>query len=358
MNEHIQLMIEWIEGNLKKEFSLDKLSDYMGYSPYFCSFKFHQVTGISIRRYILLRRLYLSTEDLTNDRKIIDIAFDYDYSSQEAYSRAFKTVFGITPGKFQLNKIPVQSFIKLSINDGKEWDRMNFSRKIEVNQLRNAKSELFDKAVLNILNGQFMYEEFKSERLMGESDYAPFNEAMCVNATTAQIFDDEFIKTRAEGHQGTVENYMKKVIHPLENLFKKEYKYIVLWFGEDMFCQMNLLTVLSYLEQSDYKGKVYLNSFREDEFKVSQIELELGNYFSVYNEVLVNHKKPSHEILPVMYQAIDLYLEMLKENNVVVKYISKNKDLPTQELLKRLFNLFPTIGYGDLQYIELINKAR
>lgn len=121
---------------------------------------------------------------------------------------------------------------------------------------------------------------------------------------------------------------------------------------------MNLLTVLSYLEQSDYKGKVYLNSFREDEFKVSQIELELGNYFSVYNEVLVNHKKPSHEILPVMYQAIDLYLEMLKENNVVVKYISKNRDLPTQELLKRLFNLFPTIGYGDLQYIELINKAR
>lgn len=181
---------------------------------------------------------------------------------------------------------------------------------------------------------------------------------MCVNATTAQIFDDEFIKTRAEGHQGTVENYMKKFIHPLENLFKKEYKCIVLWFGEDMFCQMNLLTVLSYLEQSDYKGKVYLNSFREDEFKVSQIELELGNYFSVYNEVLVNHKKPSHEILPVMYQAIDLYLEMLKENNVVVKYISKNKDLPTQELLTRLFNLFPTIGYGDLQYIELINKAR
>lgn len=59
-----------------------------------------------------------------------------------------------------------------------------------------------------------------------------------------------------------------------------------------------------------------------------------------------------------MYQAIDLYLEMLKENNVVVKYISKNKGLPTQELLKRLFNLFPTIGYGDLQYIELINKAR
>lgn len=37
----------------------------------------------------------------------IKIAFDYDYSSQEAYSRAFKTVFGIGPREFQLNRMPV-----------------------------------------------------------------------------------------------------------------------------------------------------------------------------------------------------------------------------------------------------------
>ncbi|CAM4158673.1 helix-turn-helix transcriptional regulator [Bacillus paramycoides] len=76
MNEHIQLMIDWIETNLNSEFSLDALSNYRGFSPYYCSFKFHQVTGISIRRYTFLRRLYLSTEDLMNDRKIIDIAFE------------------------------------------------------------------------------------------------------------------------------------------------------------------------------------------------------------------------------------------------------------------------------------------
>ncbi|SCC29437.1 helix-turn-helix transcriptional regulator [Bacillus mycoides] len=357
MNEHIQLMIDWIEGKLKSEFSLDELSHYMGYSSYYCSFKFHQVTGISIKRYILLRRLYLSTEDLKKDRKIIDIAFDYEYSSQEAYSRAFKNIFGINPKEFQLNKMPIQSFVKLNINNGGEF-KMNICRKIEVEQLRNVRSELFDKDVLNILNGQFMYEEFKNEKLMGESDYAPFNEAMCVNATTEQVFDEEFIKTRAEGHNNSAENYIKKVIHPLEGLFKNEYKCIVLWFGEDMFCQMNLLTLLSYLEQSGYEGKVYLNSFREDEFKVSQTELKLGNYCSVYKEVLVNHEKTSVELLPVLYQAINLYLDMLKEENAVVKFISKNKDLPTKELLKKLFHLFPTIGYGDSQYIELINRIK
>ena len=125
-----------------------------------------------------------------------------------------------------------------------------------------------------------------------------------------------------------------------------------------MFCQMNLLTILSYLEQSYYEGKVYLNSFREDEFKVSQTEIKLENYHSAYKEVLVNHEKPSVETLPVMYQAIDLFLEMLKEDNAVMKFISKNKDLSTQELLTKLFHLFPTIGYGDSQYIELINKIK
>jgi AraC-like DNA-binding protein len=358
MNEQIQLMVDWIEANLKNKFSLDELSNYMGYSPYYCSFKFHQVTGISIRRYILLRRLYLSTEDLANNKKIIDVAFDYDYSSQEAYSRAFKTIFGINPKEYQINKLPVQSVVKLTINKDGEWYIMNISRKFEVEKLQHEKSELFDKDVLHILNGQVMYEEFKDNRLMGDSDYAPFNEAMCVNSTTEQVFDTEFINTRASGHQDSVEGYIEKVIVPLDNLFNKEYKCIVLWFGEDMFCQMNLLTILSYLEQSGYEGKVSLNSFREDEFKVNQTELKLGHYDSVYKEVLVNHAKPSNELLPLMYQAIDIYLDMLKEDNAIVKYIKKNKDLSTSELIKRLFALFPTVGYGDLQYIELINRTR
>lgn len=30
MNEQIQLMIDWIEDNLKNQFSLDELSNYMG----------------------------------------------------------------------------------------------------------------------------------------------------------------------------------------------------------------------------------------------------------------------------------------------------------------------------------------
>lgn len=355
---NIAAMIDWIEERIKGKFSLDDLANNMGYSPYYCSFKFHQLTGINIRQYILLRRLYLSTVDLEQGKRIIDIAIDYDYSSQEAFSRAFKTVFGISPREYQLNKGPVQSFYKLTIHHNEELCVMDFSRKMEVTQIQNEISEFSDEHVLNILNGQVMYDEFKGKNIMGNSDYAPFNEAMCVNASSKNIFSEEFIKIRAKGHDVLVEEYINKVIHPLTTLFTNKYKCILLWFGEDMFCQMNLLTLLAYLEQSDYRGRVFLNSFREDEFKVRQTELKLGDYRTIYEDVLLKHNKPSVKVIPVMYQAINLYLEMLKDDNRVIKYISKNINLSTSELLGRLFELFPTIGYGDLQYIKLINKMK
>lgn len=357
MNEQVQEMIDWIEDNLKEHFSLDRLSGHMGYSPYYCSFKFHQLTGISIRRYLLLRRLYVSTNDLENNRRILDIAFEYDYSSQEAYSRAFKSIFGISPGEYQNNQMPIQSFPKLTIKvEGKEI-RMDLSRKIEVQQLQNEQAMLFDQGVLNILNGQIMYEDFKENKLMGNSDYVPFNEAMCVHVTTEQVFDTNFIGTRALGHHQSVQDYTKKVIDPLTNLFDKKYSSIVCWFGEDMFCQMNFLTMLTYLEQSGYDGKVYLNSFREDEFKVTQTELVLGGYRSIYQDVLVRHLKPTTSTLPVLHQAITLYLEMLEEKNPVTTYIQKNNHLSSSELIHRLLRLFPTIGYGDFQYQELIEQT-
>ena len=359
MNEHVQLMINWIETRLKHIFSLDELANYMGYSPYYCSFKFHQATGVSIRRYILLRRLFLSTQDLAEGKKIMDIALDYNYSSQEAYSRAFKAMFGVSPKQFMQQQLPVQSFMKLSIQSNEE-DLILRSRKAEILKLQDKQAELFDTDVLNILNGQIMYEEFRDQRLMGNSDYAPFNEAMCVHAATSDIFNESFIAVRAEGHHSSIDGYTKKVIEPLSNLFQKNYSYIVLWFGEDMFCQINLLTLLAYLEQMDYKGTVFLNNFREDEFKVNHTELKLGKYNYIYQQVVVNHQQPSFKSfmpIPVMYQAINLYLEMLQEENPVTKYIQQHKNVPTTELIPQLFRLFPNIGYGDSQYIELIHRT-
>ncbi|MGE8206479.1 helix-turn-helix transcriptional regulator [Heyndrickxia sp. NPDC080065] len=355
MNDIIQEMIDWIEDHLFDDFSLKNLGNDMGYSPFYCSFKFHQMTGISIKRYLALRKIYLSSIELEKtNQKMIDLAIKYGYSSQEAFTRAFKRTFGISPNTFRKNPMPLQSFVKLNMTGIKEGYILEISQKLKIETLQSKIAEQFDQDILNILNGQKMYEEFFSQQLMGQSDYVPFNEAMCSNDTCSTIFSDEFNKIRASGHQVSLKEYEKITINTLKPLFEKQYKCIVLWFGDDMFCQMNLLTVLAYLDQVGYKGKVYYHMVKETTYDVEEIEIQLDRYKEIYEQVLIQHRIPNVQLIPVMYQGINLYFDYLKEDNEITAYIKKNLDKSLDDLLNHLFHLFPQYGLGDVQYIRII----
>lgn len=98
----IESMIDWVETNLNDEPTLDKMSDYVGYSSFYCSAKFHEVVGISFKEYVMRRKLTKAAIDLreTNHR-IIDIAINYGFSSNEAFSRAFHKKYGYSPSQFR-----------------------------------------------------------------------------------------------------------------------------------------------------------------------------------------------------------------------------------------------------------------
>ncbi|WP_208918428.1 helix-turn-helix domain-containing protein [Paenibacillus uliginis] len=355
MNNMMQEMIDWIEDHLFDDFSLMNLGNDMGYSPFYCSFKFHRMAGITIKRYIALRKIYLSSIELKQtNQKTIDIAFKYGYSSQEAFTRTFKHIFGISPNAFRKNPQPLQSYVKLNMNGIKEGFRLDISQKLKIETLQSKIAGQFDQDILNILNGQMMYEEFYTQQLMGKSDYVPFNEAMCSNDTCSTIFSDEFNKIRASGHQVSLKDYEKITINTLKPLFEKQYKCIVLWFGDDMFCQMNLLTVLAYLKQMGYKGKVYYHMVKETTYDVEETEIRLEGYKEIYEQVLIQHRIPNVQLMPVMYQGIKLYLDYLKEDNEITAYIKKHLDKSQDDLLKHLFHLFPQYGLGDVQYLRII----
>ncbi len=56
------------------------------------------VTGLSPKTYMQQRRLSEALKELRKkERKIIEIVFDYQFKSHEAFSRAFKKQFGINP---------------------------------------------------------------------------------------------------------------------------------------------------------------------------------------------------------------------------------------------------------------------
>ncbi len=228
----------------------------------------------------------------------------------------------------------------------------------EVLRIRQQHNSLFQENVLHILNGQLMFDELHSKNIMGETNYVPFNEAICVNDVTYPIFNHTFNELRATGHGVSVQSYEEKVVSPLQLLLTSSYESIVLWFGEDVFCQMNVLTLLAYLEQLHFTGNVYLHTFQEDSFLVSEEKLILGNYTSVFQQVLVEKMTPTTPLLPVMQMAIKRQLALQNEQNEVTAYIENRPNVQEKPLVNELLKKFPHIGYGDTQYFQLIRKIR
>ncbi len=53
----IQRLVDYIEKHACENPSLSEISAHIGYSPYYCSEQFHRFAGITIREYMLKRRL-------------------------------------------------------------------------------------------------------------------------------------------------------------------------------------------------------------------------------------------------------------------------------------------------------------
>ena len=177
-----------------------------------------------------------------------------------------------------------------------------------------------EKNVLNILNGQSMYDYFEKDKINKNGIYVPFNEAMCVGDVTENIFSNEFNLCRCEALHITMEGYNQH----FELLFENKLFDIFLWFDDDMFCQINLLTILAYLDQINYSRKITFNLVdrKNPGFKVVEnFEIRVQGYHEIYKQVMINKCIPINSNLSIMENGIRLYLEYLKDENEITKYI-------------------------------------
>lgn len=66
--------------------TLGRLSQTFGYSEYYVSRKFSEISGMKLRDYMRYRRLAFALRELRDtDKGILDIAFDYGFTSHEAF---------------------------------------------------------------------------------------------------------------------------------------------------------------------------------------------------------------------------------------------------------------------------------
>ena len=111
-NKNIQLIICEIDACIKRHddeaLALSRLAERMGYSEFYVSRKFREISGMQFRDYLRYRRLAFALKELRDtDRRILDIALDYGFSSHEAFTRAFGEAYGISPADYRSRPVPV-----------------------------------------------------------------------------------------------------------------------------------------------------------------------------------------------------------------------------------------------------------
>ncbi len=99
-------MIKYIEDHLDNEIDFNQLSKITGMNIFILERIFNFLTDMTLKEYIKKRRLSASFEEIKNsDRKIIDIAFKYQFNSSTSFNRAFKNLFGVSPSECRKEKI-------------------------------------------------------------------------------------------------------------------------------------------------------------------------------------------------------------------------------------------------------------
>lgn len=98
----IQQLAGIIEGNLNSPLSVKVLAERSGYSERWLYKLFQDVTGISVAQYIRRRKLTLAALLLRHTSlRITDISLMYEFSSPQAFSRAFRQQFKVSPVQYR-----------------------------------------------------------------------------------------------------------------------------------------------------------------------------------------------------------------------------------------------------------------
>ncbi len=100
--EMIHNSLIYIENHLHEEIGLEDVASQALLSPYHYHRVFREEVGMTVVDYIRHRRMSLASIALrSTDAGILDISLACGFESQEAFTRAFRKMYGMPPGRFR-----------------------------------------------------------------------------------------------------------------------------------------------------------------------------------------------------------------------------------------------------------------
>ena len=250
---------------------------------------------------------------------------------------------------------------------------------------------------LHITNGDSTAEILKRTSIKG--NIVVWREMLCEGPICKEVGSDEFWMERYNYFEKELEvsklEYYDKTIKEIQKLEDVSgYSEVVLWFEFDLFCQVNLMALCTYLLKSFRKNTTYnlvctgrikgeeklksLADFSVDEFanlydnktSLSKTNLEFAqNCWNVYVnddiEELKSFNFNKQSKFRYLQKAINQHLlrypneSGLNQIQYKVLEIINSKPLTEREIIPILLiwqSQETVYGFGDLQYFQYLNK--
>lgn len=128
--------LEYMEEHLCEEIKTEDIAKACYCSKSTLEKIFRCVNHISVHDYLIRRRMMLAARRIVEkqEESILTIALDYGYSTNESFTRAFKSVWNCKPSEFRNRKF-VEMFPRITIplENGDEY--MSGRRNVDISQL-------------------------------------------------------------------------------------------------------------------------------------------------------------------------------------------------------------------------------
>lgn len=251
--------------------------------------------------------------------------------------------------------------------------------------------------ILHITNGDAFTAYLQKINLGGE--IITWREMLCEGKTTTDVGSESFWRNRFDFLKSTYkvskERFVEFTLKEYRRLCNQKSQHeIVLWFEYDLFCQVNLIAVLSWLNKNRKGADIYLvSSGKEDDTEklyglnelsekhlkklykqrilLTRDDIEYADYIwqlycgespiQLHTAILQNKSQLAY-LTPAFKSHLHRFPSVKNglnelENKVLITARDK-KDLSKEQLIGELLNDQGYYGFTDLQYSKIITDLR
>ncbi|WP_299627337.1 DUF1835 domain-containing protein [uncultured Tenacibaculum sp.] len=250
---------------------------------------------------------------------------------------------------------------------------------------------------LHITNGDTTTEILKNLKIEGE--IITWREMLCEGKTTTDVGSEDFWKLRfdffSSAYKITKKTFIDFTLKEYRNLCKQNQDEIILWFDYDLFCQVNLVAVVSWLKRyrkgrkitliqsgkSDnheknvgygYLSQEELLDLYKNRVTLTQDDIEYADYIwqlycsdSPLRLETVHKFNPSSPFI-YLSEAINAHLKRFPslENglnsieNTILETANTSNAKNENELVQSLLINQEVYGFGDVQYAKKIKELK